>query len=201
MVACTRKSSKMPDTEPQMKEAVLIDADYTFEQSIAGSKAPQTIIDELTLITVHYYSMDGKIHQGQLLANKQIANELRELFKEILQLKFPIAKVIPAVKYNWNDEASMNDNNSYCFCYRNISYSKHAQGMAIDINPWQNPNRWKAAYSYRKDMPVGAVYNPQAPGTLHDKHPVVALFKAKGYLWGRHFKRNFDDHHFEKISF
>ncbi len=201
LFGCQPKSKQLPVVETPTKDTVLIDANYTFEQAIEGSKAPQSIIDQLTLITVHYYSMDGKIHQGQLLANKLIAEELREIFKEMLQLKFPIAKVIPAVKYNWNDEASMNDNNSYCFCYRDVSYSKHAQGMAIDINPWQNPNRWKEAYNYRKNKPEGAVYDPQAPGTLHDKHPVVALFKSKGYFWGRHFKRNFDDHHFEKKNY
>ena len=116
----------------------------------------------------------------------------------ILQEKFPIEKVIPIVKYDWNDTLSMEDNNSYSFCYRDISYSKHAKGMAIDLNPRLNPVRWHKEYSYRKDMPENGTYNPEIPGTFTPEHPVVLKFKALGFKWGRHFKRNMDDHHFQK---
>lgn len=190
------------DVEPKIKtNAIIIDCNYTFEQAIEGTKAPKYLIDQLELITVHYYSMDGKMHQGQLLANKAIVADLRVVFKEILQLKFPIAKVIPIVKYNWSDEASMNDNNTYSFCYRNASYSKHAYGLAVDINPRQNPNRWKSAFSYRENKPLGAIYNVSAPGTFTPTNPIVILFAEKGFMWGRNFTRNYDDHHFEKKLF
>lgn len=142
--------------------------------------------------------MDGKIHQGQILTNKQIAEDLKDIFNFILKEKFPVAQVIPIVKYNWNDKLSMKANNTYSFCYRNASYSKHAKGMAIDINPYLNPVRWKKEYSYRKDVPEGANYNPEVPGTFTPEHPVVLKFKSLEFKWGRNFKRNYDDHHFEK---
>jgi len=179
-------------------DTIIIDCNYTFEQAISGTNAPKYIIDQLELITVHYYAMDGRLHRGQILTNKLIANDLRVIFRDILQSKFPIAKVIPVVKYEWNDEASMNDNNTYSFCYRNADYSKHAYGLAIDINPMQNPNRWKPEFAFRKNKPEGAVYDSVAPGTFVPNHPIVLLFADKGFLWGRHFKRNYDDHHFEK---
>lgn len=188
-------------TQTAKKESVLIDCNYTFEQAIEGTKAPKFVIDQLELITVHYYSMDGKIHQGQLLANKLITNDLREIFRDIFQSRFPVEKVIPVVRYGWNDEASMNDNNTYSFCYRNAGYSKHARGLAIDINPRLNPNRWKPGFSYRKNKPEGAVYNPNVPGTFTETSSVVALFREKGFFWGRNFSRNHDDHHFEKKGF
>ncbi len=177
---------------------VIVDCNYTFDEAIAGTKAPQYIVDQLELITVHCCSMDGKVHRGQLLTNKAIVTDLREIFKDMLQYRFPVEKVIPVVKYNWDDEASMNDNNSYSFCYRNADYSKHAHGLAIDINPRLNPNRWKSEFSYRKDKPENAVYNPNLPGTFTPTHPIVLLFADKGFMWGRSFKRNYDDHHFEK---
>ncbi len=183
------------------KDTVIVDCNYTFDEAISGTKAPKQIIDQLELITVHYYAMDGKIHRGQLLTNKLIANDLRGVFKDILQCHFPVAKVIPIVKYNWDDETSMNDNNTYSFCYRNADYSKHAYGLAIDINPMQNPNRWKPEFSYRTDKPIGAVYNINVRGTFHPNHLIVLLFADKGFLWGRYFKRNNDDHHFEKKNF
>lgn len=199
-VACVKKKeNQTADNKIVVSNtAVIIDCNFTFSEAVKGTKAPKYIVDQLELITVHYYSMDGKIHQGQLLTNKLIVDDLRDIFREIFRMKFPVFQVVPIVKYNWDDEASMNDNNTYSFCYRNADYSKHAYGLAIDINPIQNPNRWKSAYSYRKNKPFGAVYDINAKGALNDSHPVVALFKEKGFLWGRNFTRNYDDHHFEK---
>lgn len=179
-------------------DSVIIDCNYTFAEALKGTKAPEYIIENLELITVKYWSMDGKIHQGQLLTNKLISEDLLDIFDYMLSVKFPVQRVIPIVKYNWSDELSMKDNNTYSFCYRNVSFSKHAKGMAVDINPFLNPLRWRADYSYRKNKPEGATYNPDVPGTFYPENPVVLKFKEKGFRWGRSFKRNNDDHHFEK---
>jgi hypothetical protein len=117
----------------------------------------------------------------------------------MFKIKFPVAKAIPIIYYNWNDKLSMQDNNTYSFCYRNADFSKHAKGMAIDINPFFNPIRWKDAYkAIRTDRPIGAVYDTTVAGTFYPKHPVVLQFEKHNFRWGRYFKRNFDDHHFEK---
>lgn len=178
-------------------DSIVIDCDYSFEEAVAESKAPQNIIEQLTLIHVQYYSFDSLLHQGQIVCHQSIADDLTEIFDFIRDSRFPIAKVIPIVKYNDNDLLSMNDNNTYCFCYRNVSYSKHAIGKAIDINPMQNPLRWKEGYQHRKNLPENATYNPKAPGTFLPQHPVVLKFQEKGFRWGRFFRRNHDDHHFE----
>jgi hypothetical protein len=200
--SCKRSEKKNPSENQQVctntVDTAIVDCNYSFEQAIFGTKAPKSIINQLELINVRYYSMDGKIHQGQILVNKAIKNNVKVIFEYILKQKFPIAQAIPIVKYNWNDNKSMEANNTYSFCYRDISYSKHALGMAIDINPFLNPNRWKKEYSYRKNKPVGAVYNSHIPGTFSAECKIVAKFKELGFFWGHNFKRNFDDHHFEK---
>lgn len=181
-----------------IEDTVIVDCDYTFEEAIEGTKAPFEVIDQLQLIKVRYFSIDGKIHEGQVLTNKKIANDIAELFTFMFQEQFPIAKAIPIVKYNWNDNLSMQDNNTYSFCYRNISYSKHAQGMAIDINPFFNPMRSKNDSLPRKNKPIGAKFDPSVSGTLYSSHPVVIKLKNIGFKWGHYFKRKYDDHHFEK---
>jgi hypothetical protein len=70
--------------------------------------------------------------------------------------------------------------------------------MAIDINPFFNPVRWKTGYENRKNKPVGAKYNTSVNGTFYALHPVVVEFRRRGFRWGHTFTRNFDDHHFEK---
>lgn len=191
-------NSKKQPAEETVNEEIIVDSNYSFAEAIEGTKAPRSVTEQLELIDVEYYSMDGKIHRGQILTNKKLVADIKTAFEFILKEKFPVAQVIPAVKYNWNDELSMQANNTYSFCYRNVSYSKHAHGMAIDINPLLNPLRWKKEYSYRKDQPANATYNPEIPGTFSPNHPVVLKFKELGFRWGRNFKRNYDDHHFEK---
>lgn len=182
----------------QTKAAIIIDSNYSFEDAIKGSKAPKELLGQLQLITVLYYSLDHKLHQGQILTNKLIANDIENLFEFILQSHFPIAKAIPIVRYDWNDDLSMQDNNTYSFCYRNVSFSKHAKGMAIDINPFFNPVRWKNDSIRRQDKPIGANYDPSVPGTFFSDHPVVRKSKKLGFRWGHAFSKKYDDHHFEK---
>jgi len=199
LTACQSNDNKTVKPPPVKKEIKpVMDCNYTFDEAIAGTKAPLSVIHQLELINVTYLSMDGKIHQGQILTNKAIAADLKAIFQYMLEHNFPVNQVIPIVKYNWDDEASMRADNSYSFCYRNVSYSKHSNGMAIDINPFQNPVRWNKEYAYRKNKPKGANYRPEAAGTFYPEHPVVKKFKSMGFFWGRNFSRNDDDHHFEK---
>jgi len=71
--------------------------------------------------------MDGKIHQGQLLTNKTISAELKEIFDYVLKLRFPVGQAIPIVKYNWDDNLSMKANNTYSFCYRDLWFFETCQ--------------------------------------------------------------------------
>jgi len=133
-----------PDKEQTAAvQQILIDADYTFDEALKGSSIPSSVKNKLDLVSVKYYGFDGKLHQGQIIVNKVIANDIVEIFKVIEEEKFPVEKVVPIVDYNWSDEKSMNDNNTSSFNYRFISGSRilsmHANGLAIDINPKQNP--------------------------------------------------------------
>ena len=181
-----------------VKNDTIIDADYSFEEAIAGTQAPQSIIDQLELFEVVYLSTDGKIHRGQILSNKKIAENIRTIFRFMLEKEFVIEKAIPIVRYSWSDSLSMDDNNSYSFCYRDITYSKHATGMAIDINPRFNPLRWKT--ENRPNQPKGAVLDTTVNGTLYPGHPVVDEFRRLGFRWGHSFTKFYDDHHFESNS-
>lgn len=180
--------SLLPDT--------IIDSNYTFEEATKGSQAPEEIINMLELVDVFYLSTDNKIHKGQVLTNRQIAGNIREIFNYMLEKGFIIYKAVPIVRYDWSDSLSMDDNNSYSFCYRNISYSKHAEGMAIDINPRFNSLRCRD--SDKTDQPVGAVSDTTVNGTLYPGHPVVDEFRRLGFRWGHYFTKYYDDHHFEK---
>lgn len=179
------------------KQEIILDCNYTFEEAIKGIEIPNSISKQLTLISVEYYSFDDRLHKGQLVVNKKAAKDIEEIFNFIKESKFPIDKVIPAVKFNWDDDASMNDNNTVAFNYRKVKGSKvlsaHSYGMAIDINPLQNPHiKGKVIQPYK------GKYNVNASGTIIRDSKLVKEFVKRGWQWGGRWKSSKDYQHFEK---
>ncbi len=176
---------------------IIIDCNYSFSDAVKGIEIPKYILKQLTIINVEYYSFDKKLHRGQLVVNKSVKKDLLEIFEIIKKTKFPIDKVIPIVKYNWLDTASMKDNNTSAFNYRKVAgqrvLSPHAYGLAIDINPMQNPH-----INRRKVSPANAVYNPKVDGTIANDSRVVIEFRKRGWAWGGFWKSSKDYQHFEK---
>lgn len=181
----------------QEYSSIIIDSGMSFEEAVDDLDFPLEIRKNLTLINVMYVSFDDKIHKGQIVIHKKLSAELKEIFDEILSKRFPIEKVIPIVKYNWDDNASMDDNNSSGFNYRVIDgtdkLSNHSYGIAVDINPKQNP-----FIAGKKVMPIGAKYDKKEIGTLTPESVVVKAFRKRGWEWGGDWKSRKDYQHFEK---
>lgn len=181
-----------------MPEKIIIDSSMSFAEAVEGSEAPIEVIDSLSLVDVLYYSFDGKRHSGQIIVDSRLEDDVYEIFELIEKLKFPIGKVIPIVAYDWDDEASMTDNNSSSFNFRVIAntnkLSLHSFGRAVDINPVQNP----VIYPTGIIAPDGAVYRPQNKGAFSASHPIVQEFLKRRWHWGGNFEQPKDYHHFEK---
>jgi hypothetical protein len=100
-------------------------------------------IERLKLLKIEHYNFNNETQQGEIIVFDAVAHVVIEIFKRLHKIKFPIAKMCPIDDYQGNDEASMEDNNSSAFNFRKISgsdkLSLHGLGMAIDINPVQNP--------------------------------------------------------------
>lgn len=179
-------------------DELIVDSAMTFAEAVEGSLAPIEIIDSLSLIDVTYYSFDGLRHQGQIIADARLEDDIYEIFALIEQLKFPVGKAIPIVAYQWEDGDSMADNNSSAFNFRVIAgtnkLSLHSFGRALDINPVQNPVIYPAGII----APEGAIYRPRNKGAFSSSHPIVQEFIRRGWHWGGNFEQPKDYHHFEK---
>lgn len=178
-------------------QLLIIDSDLSFEEAVSGINIPSSIKNNLILIDVFYYSFDGILRKGQLVINKEVKQDIIEIFEFIKESRFPVKKVVPIVHYGWSDDASIADNNTTAFNYRFVSgtriVSNHAYGYAIDINPIQNP------YIKRgKVIPEGAVYDPDEPGTITHDSQLVKEFKKRGWSWGGDWQSVKDYQHFEK---
>ncbi len=181
----------------QDSNKIIIDSDFSLKEALSGISIPPGIKKLLTLVNVYYYSFDGRLHKGQIVINKYLAKDIQEIFNLIKKRKFPVNKVVPVFKYNWNDMASMKDNNTSAFNYRIVKgtnkLSEHATGRAIDINPQQNPQIKNGVIN-----PKGSVYKINIPGTISDTSFIVKFFTEKGWNWGGNWKHFKDYQHFEK---
>ena len=174
----------------------IVDSALRFDEALAGKEIPNEIRDVLALIEVRYLSFDGEVHEGQLVVHAGIAGEVQLIFSELLEKRFPIARVIPVVAYGWDDDASMAANNTSAFNYRLIRgtdrLSNHSYGRAIDINPAFNP-----CTQYDGEVvPCGACYDATRPGTVTADS--ASLFKSRGWEWGGEWLPRKDWQHFQK---
>jgi hypothetical protein len=177
---------------------IIVDSDFSFSDAIAGTNAPLEIVDRLSMVDVCYYSFDGMRHQGQIIIDRELEDDVGKIFVLIEKLKFPIGKAIPIVTYGWQDHESMAANNTSCFNFRVIEgttkLSLHSFGRALDINPVQNP----VIYPNGLIAPEGVVYNPQKRGAFTAVNPIVQEFLKRGWHWGGNFEQPKDYHHIEK---
>ena len=192
-------------TPPGTKKHRIIDSNMTGKEAFDGldSKCPGEIRKRQRLITVEYYSMDKQIHQGQLVVDRDLKDDIKKVFALALKERFPIYSVIPISETRfrkdnrWDDELSMEANNTSAFNYREITgggrLSNHAYGRAIDINTFLNP--------YIKGdtvLPHGAKYDADVVGTFTSDNPIVREFIRLGWSWGGNWTNPKDYQHFEK---
>lgn len=157
---------------------------------------PEAIQDNLIVLLSNFVSFDEVVHTGQLVVHRRIAARVRRVFEELLYHRFPIGSIVPIVAYGWDDERSMRANNTSGFNYRYIAgtdrLSSHAFGLAIDINPWQNPCRSHGIW-----QPTGARYDVTAPGTITRDSKAAEIFRNHGFECGVDWEEPFDPQHFQ----
>ncbi|NOQ37050.1 MAG: hypothetical protein GQ569_14355 [Methylococcaceae bacterium] len=181
-------------------EQPIIDSNMTEDEAmdnVESLNVPHYILRRQKLISVKYYSFDNKIHQGQLIMDERLTNDVIDIFKLALQEKFLIHSVIPITTFNWDDDKSMAENNTSGFNYRKVegkkTLSKHSYGQALDINPLYNPY-----IRNNKISPPKAVYDKNQVGTLTATSKLVKAFIKKGWTWGGNWKTMKDYQHFQK---
>ena len=157
-------------------------------------------------VQFNYVDFHGKVHHnGSMTVMDAIAKDVEAIVNTLYQRKFPLHKAQRLSFYAGDDEASMRDNNSSSFNCRAITgtqgnFSLHAYGVAIDINPIQNP------YIAIDEQQGTAQISPQAgwhylnrdnqaPGMAET---VTAIFRQHGLgIWGGHWHTPIDWQHFQ----
>jgi hypothetical protein len=170
-------------------------------------------LERLRDVHITHYDFEGDIQKGSMIVLDAVAPFVMTIFKELFETGFPLNKVVSIDHYGGSDDASMEENNSSSFNYRPIAgkniLSIHSYGLAIDINPVQNPYMGNSFINKEKQCgaievwPIkGLMYlnrRNQRPGMVE---PIIDIFHKYGFRdWGGNWDEMLDYHHFQTPRF
>lgn len=160
-------------------------------------------LSDLRILTVTYWGFDSKPHRGQLVVNEAAVEPLSKVFRQLYRLRFPIWHMALSNMYgppkSWPKD---NDQTGSFECRQAVSspctggkasghWSNHAYGLALDLNPRENPY-----------VGCGASYNTTSRVYLDRAHlrkgmitpAVVRAFASVGWGWGGAWTGNTKDY-------
>lgn len=164
--------------------------------------------EDLNYVGLKYIDFEGQEQSGELICNKAVAQDMTEIFYELYRNEYRLERVRLIDEYAGDDTASMADNNTSCFNYRVVdgtsNLSKHAYGLAIDINPYYNPY-----VVFHRNADGSDYISPPGSETYADRSRNFAykidendlcyrLFTEHGFTWGGNWNSTKDYQHFQK---
>lgn len=158
-------------------------------------------LDQLRYLTIAHYDGEGNVKQGELICNAMIAEDLLEIFQNLYAAEYPIERMELIDEYEADDRKSMQANNTSCFNFRKVAgstkLSKHATGLAIDINPLYNPYV-KGNYVSPEEGKPYADRSKEFEYKIDTDDLCYKEFIAHGFTWGGAWNSLKDYQHFEK---
>ncbi len=191
--------SHISQITPQVKERILKGGSWR-EGCPVGLK-------DLRYVRLKHIDFNGVEKMGEIIIHKNVATEVTKIFEALYEIGYPIRKMHLVSDYKGSDWHSIESDNTSAFNCRaatgSKTWSKHAYGKAIDINPIENPYisrkgyiSHKASAPYRKRVHQNDTYADKAVLLKHDK--AVQLFKQHGWTWGGDWSGVKDYQHFAK---
>ncbi|HSB37705.1 MAG TPA: M15 family metallopeptidase [Gaiellaceae bacterium] len=155
----------------------------------------------LRRLTVRHWGFDRRPHTGAVVVSTRAVAPLTRVFARLYAKRFPIRRMRPIDAYGGNDERSLAADNTAAFnCRYAVAtgpkrWSVHAYGLAIDVNPVENPY----VLAGRVHPRAGRAYLDRArvrPGMAVRGGPLVRAFAAAGWAWGGRWRGSPDYQHF-----
>ena len=142
----------------------------------------------LRRLDINHVDFQGNVVRGSLVAHRDSVADLADILTDLFNDRFPIERMEPVELYEGDVNLSLEANNTSAFNCRRLSQinapveaSPHANGRAIDINPYQNP--WQ---DLRCDCWVPSTDFATArtgPGVITKGSLPWELFTGRGWIW------------------
>jgi murein DD-endopeptidase MepM/ murein hydrolase activator NlpD len=154
----------------------------------------------LRKIWVSYIDFNGNYHDGNIIVHKDHAVRTQKVFQRLYYSRFRIQAMSPidVNAPNLTDYAAVTGGFTCRKVGGSMTWSQHAYGTAIDINPVQNPMIRDGVAS-----PAGAAgyvsRGAHRRGMLHADGAVTA-FTSNGFFWGGRWHTLKDYMHFSTTN-
>ena len=178
----------LPDPPDGRFHAEIVPAPERVAQRSTWSDGCPVALDDLRYVTVSFWGFDDTAHTGELLVHRRAARDIVGVFRTLFRKRFPIEemRVVRAEELEFPPTGDGNNTTSFvCRPSRgSTSWSQHAYGLAIDVNPFHNPYvkgdlvlpELASAYADRE--------RGRRAGMVLPDGPVVAAFSDIGWGWG-----------------
>jgi hypothetical protein len=154
---------------------------------------------DLRYVTVSFRGFDGRPHTGELVVHRRAAGQVVSAFARLYQAAFPIEQMRLVTTADLHAHPTGDGNNTAAFVCRAARnqrrWSAHAYGLAVDVNPFQNPYR-------RGDLVLPELASSYLdrgwarPGMIRPGDVVTRAFAAIGWTWGGTWRSPTDLMHF-----
>jgi hypothetical protein len=157
-------------------------------------------LGDLVAIRLDYVGFDHAVHDGVLVVHRRLAKEVVEVFHALFDAGCQIERMQPYEDFPIGEYAAHNDTvGFYCRPAQDDpnTFSWHAYGVAIDLNPRTNPY-----HDPRGWWPKGSDGERErsAPGLISARSTAVQIFMAHGWAWGGLENSAPDYMHFGKVT-
>ncbi len=154
---------------------------------------------DLSYVTVSFWGFDRRPHTGELIVHRSVAKDIVRVFERLHRARWPIEEMRVTAKAELDAPPTGDGNNTGAFVCRpargSSEWSQHAYGLAVDINPFQNPY-------VRGDVVLPELASAYAnrtwrrPGMIRSGDAVTDAFDDIGWGWGGRWTSSKDWMHF-----
>lgn len=156
-------------------------------------------LDDLRYVRVSFWGFDNEPHTGELIVHRREAHNVTRVFDTLYRARFPIEQMRLVTSTDLPAQPTGDGNTTAGFACRQVrqqsNWSAHSYGLAIDINPFQNP--------YARDdlvLPeLASAYldrSWQRPGVIQPGGVVTRAFAEINWTWGGSWQVPRDYMHF-----
>jgi hypothetical protein len=163
---------------------------------------------QLAWVRLAFWGFDHRRHTGELLVKRSAAHRMVRVFRRLYRERFPIEQMSITSKAEQHAPPTGDGNNTSAFACRptrgSTTFSEHAYGLAVDVNPFQNPYSRTEEDGRRVVLPeLASAYlrrDRDRPGMIAPGGPVVRAFARIGWGWGGSWHSLKDRMHFSALG-
>lgn len=166
-------------------------------------------LGDLRLLHFNYHGFDGVIRRGPMVVNASVAEDVLWVFHQLFDARFPIKHVglsrpFHPKAFAQHRRITSHRSNTASFNCRPVvtalgpgdDFSQHSYGLAIDLNPLQNPYVTSRGFVRNRAAEPYTMRTRHLEGMIHEDDVVVRSFAAIGWAWGGNWNGDKDYMHF-----